>query len=218
MMSEQGKVEASVMPQVGRGRPRDTEKNAAIVDAAACLFLENGFDGTSMDEVAKKAGVSKQTVYSHFSSKEQLFSASIRAVIECHYPESVLERVETHSLEADLRAVCESYAHLLMGEEAMAMFRVLVAAAPKGPNLAQLFWNAGPQEMQDRLEAFLLSRVEKGELIIPDIEVASNQIVCLLKSKTHFLRSIGLIDSISEEQIQSNVDNAVEAFLKLYRA
>lgn len=217
-MSEQGKVQAAPSQQVGRGRPRDIEKNAAIVKAAAGLFLENGFDGTSMDEVAKRASVSKQTVYSHFSSKEQLFSASIRAVIEQYSPDSALQRVESHSLEADLRVVCESYAHLLMSEEAMAMFRVLVAAAPKGPSLAQLFWNAGPLEMQDRLEAFLLSRVQKGELNIPDIAVACNQIVCLLKGKTHFMRSIGLIDSISEEQIQRNVDNAVAAFLKLYRA
>lgn len=216
-MNEHNKLDTVATSQGGRGRPRDTEKNAAIVEAAACLFLDYGFDGTSMDEVAKQASVSKQTVYSHFSSKEQLFSASIRAVIKRYYPDSALERVETHSLEADLRVVCESYAHLLMSEEAMSMFRVLVAAAPKGPNLAQLFWNAGPREMQDRLEAFLLSRVQTGELAIPDISLASNQIVCLLKAKTHFMRSIGLIDSISEEQIQRNVDNAVEAFLKLYR-
>ncbi len=216
-MSEQGKIAAVNQPSVGRGRPRDTEKNAAIVEAAAHLFLDKGFDGTSMDEVAKGAGVSKQTVYSHFSSKEQLFSASIRAVIEQYYPESVLDRVEEHSLEADLRIVCESYAHLLMSKEAMAMFRLLVAAAPKGPTLANLFWNAGPREMQDRLEAFLLSRVQKGELDIPDIEVASSQIVCLLKAKSHFMHSIGLIESISEEQIQKNVDNAVDVFLKLYR-
>ncbi|MEX0298498.1 MAG: TetR/AcrR family transcriptional regulator [Kordiimonas sp.] len=216
-MSEQGKIEAVKQPSVGRGRPRDNEKNAAIVEAAAHLFLDKGFDGTSMDEVAKGAGVSKQTVYSHFSSKEQLFSASIRAVIERYYPETVLDRVEEHSLEADLRVVCESYAHLLMSKEAMAMFRLLVAAAPKGPMLANLFWNAGPREMQDRLEAFLLSRVQKGELDIPDIEVASSQIVCLLKAKSHFMHSIGLIDSISEEQIQKNVDNAVDVFLKLYR-
>lgn len=64
-----------------RGRPRDAEKNNAIVEAASLLFLEQGFDGTSMDEVAKRAGVSKQTVYSHFSGKEQLFSHVIKVTI-----------------------------------------------------------------------------------------------------------------------------------------
>lgn len=217
-MSEQIKLGAASMQQVGRGRPRDIEKNAAITDAAGHLFLEKGFDATSMDEVAKRAGVSKQTVYSHFSSKEQLFSAAIHAVIEEYYPESVLGKVETHSLEADLRIVCESYARLLMSEDAMSMYRLMVAAASKGPALAKLFWEAGPREMQERLEAFLLSRVRSGELDIPDITVAGGHIMAMLKGKSHFMRSIGLLESITEEQIQQNVDNTVAAFLKLYRA
>ena len=53
-----------------RGRPKDPAKRAAILDAAEKLFLSQGFTGTSMDAVAKEAGVSKLTVYSHFSDKE----------------------------------------------------------------------------------------------------------------------------------------------------
>jgi len=201
-----------------RGRPRDASKNTAIVNAASRLFLEKGFDGASMDEVARRAGVSKQTVYSHFSSKESLFSESIHAAIAKYYPSLAIEKIEEHSLEADLRAVCENYARLLMSEDAMAMFRVLVAAAAKGPALAQIFWESGPRDMHEKLVEFLQVWVDKGALIINDTDKAAHRLITLLKGKAHFMQAIGLISSVSEEQLQENVDEAMEAFLRLYKA
>jgi TetR/AcrR family transcriptional repressor of mexJK operon len=203
--------------RAARGRPRDASKNSAIIDAASRIFLEKGFDGTSMDHVAKRAGVSKQTVYSHFSSKEALFGEAIHVAIAKYYPETAIEKVKEHSLEADLRAVCENYARLLMGEDAMAMYRVLVAAAPKGPALAEIFYDAGPREMKEKLCEFLQGWVDQGELVINDLGKAANRLITLVKGHSHFIQSIGLIDKISEEQLQQDVDEALEAFLRLYK-
>lgn len=201
-----------------RGRPRDEEKNSAIIDAASLLFLENGFDGTSMDEVARSAGVSKQTVYSHFSSKEQLFSEAIHITISKYFPDAVLETVEDHTLESDLRTVAENYARLLLSDKAIAMHRVLVAAAGKGPGLAQIFWQAGPQEMNEKLEDFIRAWAEKGALKIDSIEKASGQLITLLKGKLHFMREIGMLQTVSEEEIKAQTEEAVACFLKLYKA
>jgi TetR/AcrR family transcriptional repressor of mexJK operon len=201
-----------------RGRPRDEEKNSAIIDAASLLFLENGFDGTSMDEVAKRAGVSKQTVYSHFSSKEQLFSEAIHITISKYFPDAALEMVEVHTLESDLHAVAEHFARLLLSDQAIAMHRVLVAAAAKGPELAQIFWQAGPQEMNEKLEDFIRTWVDKGELKIENIEKASGQLITLLKGKLHFMREIGMMPTISEDEIKAQTTEAVACFLKLYKA
>lgn len=200
-----------------RGRPRDTEKNTAIIDAASQLFLENGFDGTSMDEVAKRAGVSKQTVYSHFSSKEQLFGDAIHITIEKYFPDEVLKNVEARTLEADLTAVATKFASLLMSKDAMAMHRVLVAAAHKGPGLAEIFWEAGPKEMIVKLGGFLQVWVDKGELEIDDLEKAAGLLISLLKGKLHFEMSIGLFDHVSDEALQAHVDDSVACFLKLYK-
>jgi len=206
--------------RTGRGRPRDETKNIAIIEAASFLFMDSGFDGVSMDAVARQAGVSKQTVYSHFSSKEQLFSASIRTVLEKYYPEIALEQLESHSLEGDLRAVCESYARLLLSEDAFAMNRVLVAASSLGgkSSLAGLFWESGPSEMDSKLCAFLQAWVDKGELVIDDLDTASSQLLSLLRGRPYFMRSIGLIPEITEELFQHTVDTTVNTFLKLYRA
>ena len=201
-----------------RGRPRDEEKNSAIIEAASLLFLENGFDGTSMDEVAKRAGVSKQTVYSHFSSKEQLFSEAIHITIAKYFPDAALEMVEVHTLESDLYAVAETYARLLLSDKAIAMHRVRVAAAAKGPELAQIFWQAGPLEMNQKLEDFLRTWVEKGELAIDNIEKASGQLITLLKGKLHFMCEIGMTGTVTEAEIREQTRDAVGCFLKLYKA
>jgi len=63
----------------GPGRPKDLEKRAAILEAAKTLFLSRGFGATSMDAVAAGAGVSKLTVYNHFSDKDTLFLEAVKA-------------------------------------------------------------------------------------------------------------------------------------------
>lgn len=201
-----------------RGRPRCGAKNLAILEAAVALFLEYGFDGTSMDAVAKSAGVSKQTVYSHFESKEQLFGAAIDFKISEYFPETALVKVDTHTLEDDLFVVARQYADLLLGEEGMAIFRVLVMAAPKGSKLAEIFWQAGPTVMLQRIVAYLQVWVDKGELTIEDPTEAAMMFVNLLKGNLHFLRSIGLIDEITDEMKDLHAKKATEAFLTLYRS
>lgn len=201
-----------------RGRPRDVSKNSAIIEAASDLFLELGFDGTSMDGVAKRAGVSKQTVYSHFSSKEQLFGDAVHAAIASYYPERALASVENHTLEADLRAVCYRLATLLMSDRAIAMFRLLVTAAAKGPELGEIFWRSGPADIQRQLAAFLKAWTDKGALNIDDPEKAGQQLVALFKEPAHFKISIGIQPMLTTEEIDACVDEAVASFLKLYRA
>jgi TetR/AcrR family transcriptional repressor of mexJK operon len=71
----------------GPGRPKDLAKRRAILDAAKNLFVRNGYASTSMDAVAAEAGVSKLTVYSHFTDKETLFSAAVVARCEEQMPE-----------------------------------------------------------------------------------------------------------------------------------
>lgn len=200
-----------------RGRPRCLEKNVAILDAAVALFLENGFDGTSMDEVARHAGVSKQTVYSHFSSKEQLFSEAIHSKIAEYSPALTLSKLDQHTMEGELSAVCHSYAELMVSEDAIAVYRVLVAAANKGSSLAELFWKSGPEEMCQNLIDFLQSWVDRGELVIENVETAALNLLALLKGDIHYKRSIGLIDSVDEKALHKHVDEVLMGWLMVYR-
>lgn len=200
-----------------RGRPRSAEKTAAVLDAASELFLTQGYEGTSMDEVARCAGVSKQTVYSHFSSKEQLFSAAVRARLEQASPEQALDKLEVHTLEADLLAVARAYAHLTLSEEAMAMYRLLVAEAGRSDALAHLFWQSGPEDLLQRLSAFLETWRARGELDFTNAERAAFDLTSLIKGALHFKRSIGLVPPLDTADIDHHAEACVETFLRMYR-
>lgn len=201
-----------------RGRPRCDERHKAILEAATSLFMERGFEGTSMDAIAKEAGVSKQTVYSHFSTKENLFSSAITHKMEDYFPQGNFVIAEGGSLEEELTIVASQYANLLMSKDAMSVFRLLVSEAPKGSHLAEIFWEAGPMVMLGRLVAFLKKWQKRGALKIDDSEDAAKFIINLLKGHSHFELSIGLIDKVSDEDLKASVKSSVAIFLKLYRA
>lgn len=200
-----------------RGRPRDSSKSKAILEAASELFLELGFDGTSMDGVARRAGVSKQTVYSHYASKEHLFGEAVHGAIATYYPEKALASVDSHTLEGDLTAVCHMLASLLMDDRAIAMFRLLVAAGAKGSAMGEIFWKSGPADIQVQLSNFLATWVERGELEIDDTAKAGQQLVALVKEPAHFRIAIGIQEPLDEAAIDECVKDAVNSFLKMYR-
>lgn len=201
-----------------RGRPLCNERHKAILEAATSLFMERGFGGTSMDAVAKEADVSKQTVYSHFSTKDNLFSSAITHKMEDYFPQGNFVIAEGGSIEEELTIVASQYANLLMSEDAMSVFRLLVSEAPKGSHLADIFWEAGPTVMLGRLVAFLQKWQERGALKIDNFEKAAIFIIHLLKGHYHYELSIGLIDHVSPEDLQASVRDSVAIFLKLYRA
>lgn len=201
-----------------RGRPRCDERHKAILEAATFLFMERGFEGTSMDAIAKQAGVSKQTVYSHFSTKDNLFSSAITHKMEDYFPQGDFIIEGSASLEEELTIVASQYANLLMSEDAMSVFRLLVSEAPKGPHLAEIFWEAGPTVMLGRLIAFLNTWQERGALKIDNLEKAAIFMIHLLKGHYHYELSIGLIDHVSPEDLQASVKESVATFLKLYQA
>lgn len=200
-----------------RGRPFCNQRHKAILEAATSLFMERGFDGTSMDAIAKEADVSKQTVYSHFSTKDNLFSSAITHKMEDYFPQGDFVVGESASLEEELTLVAAQFTKLLMSEDAMSVFRLLVSEAPKGSHLAEIFWEAGPMVMLGRLVAFLEKWQQRGALKIDDSEDAAKFMINLLKGHAHFELSIGLINKVSDDDFKASVKSSVAIFLKLYR-
>mgnify|MGYP000707656806 CR=1 FL=1 len=199
-----------------RGRPKDEEKRKAILASATCLFMENGFDGTSMVDVAKAAGVSKQTVYSHFSSKQQLFKSAIDAKMEDYLPRQALTAVQLHTLEADLLAIGSRFCQLIFSDDAIAMHRILAAAASNNDKLARIFWETGPDEMLAQFAHLLDHYVASGDIKIANTIDAAQHFAALLHGNYHTKRVIGLLKSIDDIPIEKHVTNAVHHFIKSY--
>lgn len=127
-------------------QPRSARKRRAILEAATTVFLHSGYLGTSMDEIAARAGVSKRTVYQHFASKDSLFVAIVTSTVD-QAGEPVHEEVQQlkHSgdLEADLHDLARRQLSRVMQPRLMQLRRLVIGEARRFPELGRAFYERG---------------------------------------------------------------------------
>jgi TetR/AcrR family transcriptional repressor of mexJK operon len=206
----------AVAKTCGPGRPKDLEKRAAILAAAKRLFPLAGFEGTSMDAIAAEAGVSKLTVYSHFTDKETLFVAAIRARCTDQVPDALFDVDTTGPVRGQLVAIAHAFLHLIMSPDAISLHRLLTSSGNASPKLGQLFWEAGPLRMRESFEGFLRQEVEAGQLDIANITRAASQFFALLKGELHTRLLCGCGQALSVDDIDEHVSATIDFFLRAY--
>lgn len=204
----------SSAPTPRPGRPKSDAKRSDISEAAARLFLTEGFDRTSMDTIAAAAGVSKQTVYSHFQSKEDLFRSCIQAKMAQH--ELVIDESRDYSLEEGLRAVAEGYLRLLSDPQAVNMWRLVIAQASSQPRLATLFFETGPQATRNHVEAFL--RKHRTQLKLRSFAAAARTFTALVSDNYQTRVMLGVLDEIPDSERRRHANQATRQFMSLYGA
>jgi len=192
-------------------------KRRQIMDGARTVFLSAGFDGASMNDVARAAGVSKGTLYAYFTSKDELFEAIIRA----EYGQTA-EKLCTFKREGDPRAMLTDFGVRLINRMTepshLALARVVIAAAEKFPNIGRTFYEAGPLYGATRLAAELAALDRAGALRIPNAERAAWQFVDLCQSSVYKRAIFRVADNVTAEEIDAAVAAGVEVFLKAYGA
>lgn len=202
----------------GPGRPKDLEKRQAILEAAKRLFPRRGYEGISMDAIAAEAGVSKLTVYSHFHDKETLFEAAVEAKCEEQLPRDWFELGPgTRSIRDSLVEIGMAFHRLINSDEAVAMYRMMVAQAASAggeSKLAPLFFKAGPSRVLDEFECLLRRAHASGAVRAPDPEMAAEQFFCLIKGLCHMRVLIGCCEAPSEAESRLHVERAVDFFLR----
>lgn len=199
------------------GRPKDPAKRAAILQAAKQLFAEQGFDGASMDLIARRAGVSKLTVYSHFGDKDGLLTAVVQAHCDQDLPAELFEPLPDVPLAERLTDIAEAFFNMATHPEAIASHRMLCAPQVSAGKLAELFWEAGPARIQSDLAALLKRRHAAGELRIKDAEQAAAHFFALAKGNAHARLLIGLDSGQNPHQSRRHLHSVVKLFLHAYR-
>jgi TetR/AcrR family transcriptional repressor of mexJK operon len=200
----------------GPGRPKDLDKRAAVLDSAKRLFAQRGYDGVSMEAIAADAGVSKLTVYSHFTDKDTLFQAAVRSKCEESLPESFFDVSARGDVRARLRAIAQGFHQLVMSTESLGLHRMLIAQGAQNPKLVELFYESGPRRVINAFQAFLQSAKESGELDIPDPSRAASHFFCLLKGEGHMLQLLGCPLCVPTCNPQQHIDSVLELFLRAY--
>ncbi|KXI29305.1 TetR/AcrR family transcriptional regulator [Paraglaciecola hydrolytica] len=195
------------------GRPKSIEKRDSILAAAQKLILELGYSATTMDLVATEAKVSKQTVYSHFSNKETLFTAIV--ILKCQQHQ-ITEQPHTDKQEIfeTLYKIGRQIVSLLQQADVVAMYRVVIAEVGSNPQVAKLFYEAGPQQSKQMLADYLLSQAE-FKFSREDSYVWAMTYLNMLKGDFHMRSILGLSYELSDEQQQQLVSKSVANFKKL---
>lgn len=201
----------------GPGRPKDLAKRAAILEAAKQIFTTQGFEGSSMDQIAAAAGVSKLTVYSHFGDKESLFAAAVRSHCETRLPTALFEPSPGTPLRERLLDIARAFYAMISSREAVAGHRMLCTPQLAGTPLSRLFWEAGPQRVHEAFAALLRRRVAAGELELEDPDRASGQFFALLKGEPHAQLVFGCCEGHDDPgALDAHLAASVDLFLRAY--
>ncbi|WP_299946601.1 TetR/AcrR family transcriptional regulator [uncultured Microbulbifer sp.] len=210
-MSEQSTANAQ------RGRPKDPAKRQAILDAAKELFLTQGFAATSMDALASAAGVSKLTVYSHFSDKETLFSAAITDRCESMMPLPIFVLEEEDSVAGVLERIGQAFLEMVYSEDSVRLLRLLCSVASQESRMAQLFFDAGPQRILGEMEQLLIRATQLEMLRVEDPAAAAENFLGILLGCGHLGVLIGRSEVEAGAERRARVCRAVDLFIRAYR-
>ena len=194
------------------------EKQIALLDAARAAFLAQGFARSSVNDIAKAAGVSIATLYKYFDTKEDLFGAVIgRFWVELR---STLDLQKLHALppaEA-LYLIGDEYATLLRRESVQELFRVIIAETVQFPELGEKLYEHGKEAYLEKLERYLTRRVDAGELHIDDATLATRQFLGMIDDLVFWPGLLLSELEISAEECDKVVQEAVQTFLARYSA
>jgi TetR/AcrR family transcriptional repressor of mexJK operon len=193
----------------------DNLKARQILAAARKIFMEQGFGNASMDAIAREATVSKATLYSYFDGKAALFAALI--VVECRH---LSDRIAQGALdEPDIRVallrIARDFNNLLCTGDGLTMYRIVVAEAPRFPELGRIFYESGPKVMIDRIAGVLRRAGERGLLDVDDARIAAIRFISLIRGELHLTRILGL--KSSAKNTADYVEGSVDLFLTGYR-
>jgi TetR/AcrR family transcriptional regulator, mexJK operon transcriptional repressor len=197
------KVRDSVAEDAASGKVR------LILGAARKVFLKSGYGAASMDAIARAAGVSKATLYTHFDGKDELFEALM--VAECrHFSDQIGQRAcEAPNIRAGLLSLAEDFNNLMCTKESLAMYRIVVAETVRFPELGRIFYDSGPKVMISRIAELLARASACGALAITDAHVAAVQFIGLVRGDSHLMSILGLTPAgkkVPADYIESGVD------------
>ncbi|MDP9600405.1 TetR/AcrR family transcriptional regulator [Variovorax gossypii] len=195
---------------------RTEARRNVILEAAVALFKELGYERSSMNELAKRLGGSKATLYGYFASKEELFRAVVQTVAVSHLAEAAAELQEvseTATLEAQLMRFGERMLFVLTNDaDALAVYRMVLAEAGRS-DVGQQFQESGPTEYIRTLAGFMEAAMARGELRRLDPHVTALQFTALVTAETQRRLFQANPEPVSVEEIRALVERAVEMFL-----
>lgn len=202
-------------PAPGRREARKAERRAAIVEVAWRHFLEHGYDRTSMSAIVEEMGGSKGTLWSYFSSKEELFTAAIDEVTTAFRASLVEILAPSRGPREALAILAERLIDRISLPDAIALQRLIVSEVDRFPAIGRIFYDRGPGAGQAMLIDYITAQVRAGTLTAQDPREAAQMFfnLCAGGYHQHVLWGVAEHD---DRRAKREAALAVEHFLRCY--
>ncbi|WP_425044524.1 TetR/AcrR family transcriptional regulator [Primorskyibacter sp. S87] len=195
---------------------RTGRKFDQVLAGARDVFMADGFEGASVDDIARAAGVSKATLYSYFPDKRLLFMEVAQTECTC-MADRIVEMIdETRPAREVLHFTATQVIAFLVSDFAQQVFRICVAEKERFPELARTFYQAGPETGRLRISDYLEKAVARGELQIDDIPMAAEQFSELCKTRLWSRAVFGVQSEFTKEEIDEVAAYTTEMFMARY--
>jgi AcrR family transcriptional regulator len=211
-------AEIEIPLRARRGRPcqiAEPERRQRVLDAAEGVFFELGYGSASMDDIARRAGMSKKTLYRLFETKESLFAAMVaarRAVLDAMIAGN--ECADNASAEDVLRSYLGKVARFVLAPRQAALYRLVIAESLRTPELAHAFYHEGPCKVRAMLEQWLARQHLAGVLHVPDPERDAGMLCSMVIGELQMRLLVGALRAPDDALIDATVARAVDLFLR----
>ena len=202
--------------QINVGRPKDLEKRQQILTAAKKLFLKCGYHGSSMNQIAQEAGVTKLTVYNHFQDKANLFVCAIAATCEELISARPLNLQADSNFNKEFIHACDLALNIINLPEAIKLELLLLELAAEQNPLAQKFYNASHLRMNAVWENFFQQAINLGFIQAEELKTLTWLIVSLLLGVRHHEVLLGIRAIPTAAEKQQIILSSIELFMLKY--
>jgi AcrR family transcriptional regulator len=210
-------VAATSDPLRSAAGEEDSSKRRQILDGARKVFMNLGFDGASMGEIARSAGVSKGTLYVYFADKNRLFEAIVEQE-QLEQGRIAFNLDPARDAETTLREFGRAYIQILCRPSGGSAVRTVMAIAERMPEVGRRFYEHVLQKTINRLAEYLAAHVKGGDLAIDDCQLAASQFILMCQASLFLPFVFQVAPAPSAERVERVVDSATRMFLAAYRA
>src|SRR5262245_27603116 len=195
----------------------DSSKRRQIMDGARKVFMDMGFDGASMGEIARAAAVSKGTLYVYFADKCALFEAIVEEEALQH-GQVVFNFDPDRDVEATLKEFGHAYLHLICRPSGGSAIRTVMAIAERMPEVGRRYYERVLDKSISRLASYLEAHVRPGDLAIDDCSLAAAQFMQMCQASLFLPFLFQAAPAPSEERITKVIDSVTRMFLAAHQA
>ncbi|MFL9925700.1 TetR/AcrR family transcriptional regulator [Herbaspirillum lusitanum] len=196
-------------------RKKSEERRQAMIDIAAEVFNEIGFEGASMAVISARIGGSKATLYNYFSSKEEIFVEVMLKQVGCQFENVFTALQDEDDLRAALLQLAIHYLSVVLKPDVVAVKRLAMYYAGKS-ELGPLLYERGPKRGWTRISEFLKFKMEQGELQSSDSWIAALQFRSLVEAEWVDVRMLNVVTTVSPAKIKISAARAVDSFIRMH--